>query len=408
MEVKDLQEALTGLKADLEKKQAEQITAIKDQSEKDVKSLTEQIVKLSEDKEANQKALDQLIAERKDIKLAGQKEKTAEQVMGEAMQAKSADLLSLKNNKNFGGVSFDVKAAGTMLMANYTGGTYGLTSWDPEFVRVPLRQPFIRQIVSVRPVSSMYVAWAEQANRDGAVATVAEGAAKPQIDFDWVEATKKVEKIAGYVKTSKEVLADIANASAEINQELVQLIQVKLDDQLLSGNGTTPNLKGILTYAPTISVASTVLALGVEQANNADVIRAAVWFIEAAGFGSYRPNYVILNPIDAAFMDVSKTSQGIYVMPPFSSTNGATIAGLRVITNTAITAGTFLVGDFSKDILGIREEINIQIGYENDDFTKNLVTIVGEMRAVNYIKANNVSAFVKGTFATVKAAMETA
>jgi HK97 family phage major capsid protein len=408
VEQKELQTALEGLKTELDKKSEERIKAIQDKAVEDAKKLTEEITSIKEAAEANQKALDQMIVERKNIKNE-QGPKTAQQVMAETMQAKAADLKSLHDNKNFGGVSFDVKAAGTMLISNnYTVGTVGITSWDPEFVKVPLRQPFIRQIVSVRPVSSMYVAWAEQTARDGGVGMVAEGGAKPEVDFDWVEATKKVEKIAGYVKTSKEVLADIANAAAEINQELVDLIQVKLDDQILSGSGTTPNLKGILTYAPTISVAASVLALGVEQANNADVIRVAVWYIENAGLGKFRPNYVLLNPIDAAFMDVSKTSQGIYVMPPFSSTNGSTIAGLRVITSTAITAGTFLVGDFSKDVLGIREEINIQIGYENDDFTKNLVTIVGEMRAVNYIKANNVAAFVKGTFATVKAAMETA
>jgi hypothetical protein len=74
---------------------------------------------------------------------------------------------------------------------------------------------------------------------------------------------------------------------------------------------------------------------------------------------------------------------------------------MRVVANSGVAVGDFLVGDFKKDILAIREGINIQIGYENDDFTKNLVTILGELRAVNYIKANHVNAFTKGTFATV-------
>jgi HK97 family phage major capsid protein len=384
---------------------------VQDKAVEDVKKLTGEIEtikaekdKLQEDFIANQKAIDDIIKQNKENQEKGI---TAKDLIGSEMKKHTEKLSALKNQVG-GSVSFDVKAAGTMLMANYTGGTIGLTSWDSEVTRPPLRKTFIRDIVTVRPVTGMYVGWAEIANRDGAVTTVAEGATKPLIDWDWVEATKKVEKLAGRLKISKEALADIPGASAEINQELSEQIALLLDSQVLSGDGVSPNLKGILTYTNTISVAATILALGVEAANNFDVLRAASWYIENIGNGRYNPNYAVINPIDAAYMDMSKSSQGVYIMPPFAAVNGQTIAGLRVITSTAITAGTFLVGDFSKDILGIREEMNIQFGYENDDFSKNLVSVVGEMRAVNYIKTNNINAFIKGTFATVRAAMETA
>ncbi len=51
--------------------------------------------------------------------------------------------------------------------------------------------------------------------------------------------------------------------------------------------------------------------------------------------------------------------------------------------------------------------MNIQVGYVNDDFTKNLVTILAEMRAVHYVKSNHYGAFVKGDFATAIAALVT-
>ena len=54
----------------------------------------------------------------------------------------------------------------------------------------------------------------------------------------------------------------------------------------------------------------------------------------------------------------------------------------------------------TKDNLRIREEMNIQVGYVNDDFTKNLVTVLAEMRACNYVKSNHFGAFVAGEFAT--------
>jgi hypothetical protein len=50
--------------------------------------------------------------------------------------------------------------------------------------------------------------------------------------------------------------------------------------------------------------------------------------------------------------------------------------------------------------------MNIQVGYVNDDFTKNLVTILCEARAAAFVKVNHYGAFVKGNFATAKAALE--
>lgn len=303
-------------------------------------------------------------------------------------------------------VNIALKAAGTMLIStNYSGGTVGLTSWDNEFARVQRRQPFMRELVRVLTTDNMYIAWAEMANPDPGVAgTVAEGAAKPQTDFDIVERSAKVEKIAVWIKVSKEALADIKFLQSEINTELRELVELKLDEQILKGDGTSPNLVGILDVAPTFAAIST-LALSIPTPNRFDVIMAAVAQIAAANFMA---DTVVLNPADYYAMQLVKDGEGRYLLPPFSTADGMIIAGLRVVANNGVTAGTFLVGDFKKDNLAIREELNIQIGYVNDDFTKNLVTILAELRAVNYIKTNHLNAFVQGVFSTAITALTAA
>lgn len=300
-------------------------------------------------------------------------------------------------------VNLTMKAAGTMLIStNYTGGTVGLTNWDSEFARVQRRQPFMRELVRVLTTDNMYIAWAEQANPDPGVAgNVAEGAAKPQTDFDIVERSAKVEKIAVYFKVSKEALADIKFLQSEINTELRELVELRLDEQILKGDGTSPNIVGILDVAPTFAAIST-LALQIPTPNRFDVIMAAVAQIAAANFMA---DTVVLNPADYYAMQLVKDGEGRYLLPPFSTADGMMVAGLRVVANNGVTAGTFLVGDMKKDNLAIREEFNIQIGYVNDDFTKNLVTILAEMRAVNYIKTNHLNAFVQGTFSTAITAL---
>jgi HK97 family phage major capsid protein len=342
-----------------------------------------------------------------DIKMqkAGSKpegEKSFVDHLGEQLTAVKEQLTTLKGTKKEG-VQFEVKAATTFTIgSSYSGGTYNLTSFDSDFARIQRRKPFLRQLVRVVPTSKMYIAWAEQSNPQGAPAPTAEGAAKPLISFQVVERTAKVEKIPAIFKVSKESLDDIPFLQSEINTELKELIDLNFDTQILSGDGTSPNLKGILTFAIPSFAAPTGLALNVVAPNNYDVILAAVTQVALANF---TPNYVLVNPADKAMMQLAKNTQGTYVLPPFTTVNGVEVAGVQVIENSGVTAGSFVVGDFSKANLAMREEIGIQIGYENDDFTKNLVTILAEIRAVQYIKTNHLNAFVKGTFAAAITAL---
>jgi hypothetical protein len=50
--------------------------------------------------------------------------------------------------------------------------------------------------------------------------------------------------------------------------------------------------------------------------------------------------------------------------------------------------------------------MSLQVGYVNDDFQRNMVTILAEMRLCHYVKNNQVGAFVTGDFATAIAAIE--
>lgn len=352
-------------------------------------------------------AATQAHADALDIKLqkAGSKpdsQKSFNDHLGEQLVAVKDQLSTLKGTKK-DGVQFEVKAASNFMVgANYTGGTYDLTSFDSDFARIQRRKPFLRQLVRVVPTSKMYISWAEQTNPQGSPATTAEGAAKPKISFDVIERSAKVEKIPAIFKVSKEALDDIPYLQSEINTELNELINITLDVQQLSGSGTSPDLKGILNFAIPSFAAPTGLALNVVAPNNYDVILAAVTQVVLANF---MPNYVLVNPADKAMMQLAKNTQGTYVLPPFTTVNGVEVAGVQVIDNPGVTAGSFILGDFNKVTLAMREEIGVQIGYENDDFTKNLITILAEVRAVQYIKTNHLNAFVKGTFAAAITAL---
>jgi hypothetical protein len=85
-----------------------------------------------------------------------------------------------------------------------------------------------------------------------------------------------------------------------------------------------------------------------------------------------------------------------------------TLDGVPMIATTLVTAGTYLVGNFNMSTLYQKEAVTINMGLDGNDWTKNLRTIIAEWRGALVTKNNNRTAFVKGTFSTDIAALETA
>jgi HK97 family phage major capsid protein len=257
------------------------------------------------------------------------------------------------------------------------------------------------ELMNSAGITNKYAVWIEQATPEGGAGMVGEGVAKPQADFDLVEASCEVKKVASWIKVSKEMVDDISFMRGEINNELMTIVNLKLDEQLLSGDGIGDNLTGLLSYAQSFTPAAQFVG-AIPFANDFDVLRVAMAQIANADFEA---NYIIMNPADVAEMELTKTSTGEYTLPMFvPMADGVTrVANVPVVANNGVTSGDYLVGDFTKSNLRMREDVNIQVGYINDDFTRNMMTVLCEARACHFVKSNYVGAFVTGTFATDKA-----
>ncbi len=341
------------------------------------------------------------------LKEAKKEEAPKAQTLGQAISFafKSAKDKIVETAEKGGLLNLDTKAAGTMLIdTNYSGGTVGLSSLESGLTRIQRRRPFLRSLVNSANTTSKFIAYIEQKNADPGVAgTTAEGAEKTQTDFDLVEASAEVKKITAYIKVSKEMIADIPFMQGEINNELMELVELKLDEQILLGDGLASNLPGIDSVATTWAAGT--FAATIPSANNSDVLRVAIAQIAGQNFEA---NYILLNPADVAAMELTKSTTGEYTYPMFvPGANGVTtVKGIPVVESTLVPAGEFYVGDFTKANLRVREDMNVQVGYVNDDFTKNLMTVLVEMRAAFYVKSNHERAFVKGEFATAIAALQ--
>jgi HK97 family phage major capsid protein len=337
--------------------------------------------------------------------------KSVEQDLTEQLSLKKSEIDSIKDGDSKK-IVLSVKAAATMTTGNVTAvGTGGLSMLLNQFeggiTPLPRSAPFFADLFASAPTSGNTISYAEMKNPDGGAGMTGEGSAKTQADFDLVEAKTNVRKITSYIKTSKEALDDIPALAGEINNELVTLIKLKKDSEVLSGAGTGNTLSGVITNATAFTGGA--LALAVVTPNYYDVLVAGITQIATAEVISGQPagfmaNVIVMNPSDVALMKLTKDANKNYIFP-VTLPGSTSVMEVPVISNARMTAGDFLIMDSSKGNLRIKEDITLSVGYENDDFTKNLVTILAEMRLAFYIKSQHVKAFVKGTFSTAITAL---
>ena len=201
------------------------------------------------------------------------------------------------------------------------------------------------------------------------------------------------------------MLDDIDFIESEIRAELFRELLKDVESTAYNGNGTAPNLNGVYTVAPTFAAGT--FANTVDNANEVDVLVVAMNQIAIAE--QERPTAIMMHPSDVTKLKLIKVSgtDKRYIDRLVMVAGMLNLDGVPIIETTLVTAGQFLMGDFNMAGLYDKGEVRIEIGLDADDWTKNLRTILAEWRGALVVKNNDRTAFVKGVFATAKAALET-
>lgn len=288
-------------------------------------------------------------------------------------------------------IVIDTKAAVTSAGAPHLGGVVDTTlSVDPK------AQTILRQYSNVATISGRSLTYAEFKPGEGDAEWVPEGGLKPSMEATLEEHTITAGKVALTVKLTEETLTDLPQLVAEIRAEIINRIGLAEEEGILNGTGEGGQIKGVASDMPGFSLTS----LKIENAGIMDTIHAGYAQIVSTSNMAYRPNIVLLNPLDAVALRREKDNTG----RPLNEIN-ALPTGLILVETNAVDQGTIKIGDFN--FLNIRDvwALTITIGWENDDFTKNLVTLVGEKRLLAYIKSQYKTAFVSDTIANIKTAI---
>lgn len=294
-------------------------------------------------------------------------------------------------SKSHARADVQIKAALTTATTNAAGsvGAGAAPTRLPGIQPLPQRRMTVRDLISQGRMDGNTLEYVREKGFNNNAAPVAEGAAKPESDLQLELVTTTAKVVAHWMKASKQALDDVSQLRSTIDQRLLYGLAFKEEQQLLNGDGTGQNLLGIAPQATAYA-----LPVGMTAATTAiDVLRIAM--LQAA-LAEYPATGHILNPINWAAIETLKDSDGRYIIGNPQGAISPTLWGLPVVQTQAQAANSFLTGAFQLGAqLFDRWDARVEVGYVNDDFTKNMVTILAEERLA--LAVYRPEAFVKGS-----------
>jgi HK97 family phage major capsid protein len=331
-------------------------------------------------------------------------QKLAREPSGEASRVKSLGEQFVENEKvkafleqatPRGRVDFQAKATLTSATTD-TAGAVGDAIRPTRLagiLELPRRRMTVRDLITPGQMDGNALEYVQETGFTNGAGMVAEGAAKPgsDIKLDLKSTTAKV--IAHWMKASRQVLSDIPQLRSMIDGRLLYGLDFKEETQLLNGDGTGQNLFGII---PQASAYAAPIAL--TSPTSIDMMRLAML---QAVLAEYPATGHVMNPIDWAWIETLKDGEGRYIIGNPQGQITPTLWGLPVVQTQAISVDKFLTGAFK---LGAqvfdRWQARVEVATENeDDFIKNLVTILAEERLA--LAVYRPEAFVYGDFGRI-------
>ncbi|MFJ9451502.1 phage major capsid protein [Herbaspirillum sp. NPDC101397] len=238
----------------------------------------------------------------------------------------------------------------------------------------PMRTMTIRDLLMPGETGASAVEFVRETGYTNNAGMVAEGAAKPKSNITFDLKNAPVRTIAHYFKASRQLLDDAKGLASYIDGRAQYGLRFKEEQQLLSGDGTGANILGILPQASAFAAAITIAGATPIDRLRLAILQAVLAEYPASGF--------VLNPIDWAGIELTKDSEGRYIIAQPVNGGIARLWGLPVAETQAIAQNTFLTGAFNLAAqIYDRMEIEVLVSTENeDDFVKNMVTIRAEER----------------------------
>ena len=358
------------------------------EQKEEIKSRNDELAELVEDlsiekkKAQNEKALEEDSKPVAEMPLAS----------GQA-EVKSVGQLFTESDAYKNYVSTGVKGIDSKIETKTTLTTTGYppeTLRQPGILETPLRDPnAVISLFDVINTDQNAFSYLEETTFTNNAAEAAEGSAVGEAALAFTERTESIRKMGVFIPVTDELLADEAGIQGYLNSRLQTMIRLRLDSQLLSGDGTAPNIEGLLDAGKS-SVGSSDFNSYSGNLGRVGAIYNAITDIRVNGLTE--PDAIIMHPNDwnqvvTSVTDVttSGANNPLFVVAGGFGTDAApSIWGLKVIPTTAISNNTALVGKFGGGEAAnvvMRQGIELAVTDSHSDFfIKNQLAIRATMR----------------------------
>lgn len=286
------------------------------------------------------------------------------------------------------GTSLLDRAAGKALVYSGTGvgGPMITPDYYPGLLDILQRELTLLDLIPRGRTGSDTISYLKEKTFTNAAAFVAEATVttgttgtKPESTLEFERLTENVSTLAHWIPVTNKMLADAPQVESIIRNRLLLGLDLTLETQIISGDNTGENFLGLIDANSGIQV----------QAIGTDSVQDAIFkaLVKVRVTGLSRPNAVVLHPNDFSAVRLARENSatgtlGGYLMGPPSQTGATTLWGLPVVMSLGITENTGLVGDFSMGcMLFDREQAQLRTGWINDQFVRNMQTLLAELRA---------------------------
>lgn len=266
-----------------------------------------------------------------------------------------------------------------------SGGGFVTPDYQPGFIDIRQRMLTVLDLISDIPTSSDTISYVREdvftnnaAMTAEATATTGTSGTKPESALAYSRQTATVKTLAHWIPVTNRMLADAPAIRGVIDARLLLGLDLTLETQILSGDGTGENFTGL-------NVASGVLTQAMGSDTNIDAIFKAM--IKVMVSGLLYPNATVVHPLQYQNIRLTRESQatatqGGYLLGPPGMIGTPTLWGNPLVLSLGQAVGTIDVADWSSQTMNLfdREEATVRMGFINDQFVRNMQTLLAELR----------------------------
>ena len=358
------------------------------EQKEEIKKRNDELAELVEDVSIEKKKLQNEKALEEDSKPVSEMPQPAEAVEAKSVGEQFVQTDAYKNYLSSGvkGVDSHIETKTTLTTTGYPPETLR----QPGILETALRDPnAVINLFDVINTDQNAFSYLEETTFTNNAAEAAEGSAVGEAALAFTERTESIRKMGVFIPVTDELLADEAGIQGYLNSRLQTMIRLRMDSQLLAGDGTAPNIEGLLDAGKS-SVGSSDFNSYNGNLGRVGAIYNAITDIRVNAFTE--PDAIIMHPNDwnqivtsVTEVDTSGSKNPLFVVAGgFGADAAPNIWGLRVIPTTAISNNTVLVGKFGGGEAAnvvMRQGMELAVSDSHSDFfTKNQLAIRATMR----------------------------